>query len=190
MQRTATTVLTVVGDDRVLEAWPGAANVHAIVTDPSLPALERATRALSAGARTNLPYALHDADPLAMVADAWVRLFDGEGPVGELEVAVTETIARWRRRAIELPDYYLLVQPEAWTPTRRHFYLGVVASVAPARVVVTDGNLTAAIAGLGTGRWWPDLDRLLDGIDRQVPDRAGLAADRAGVSADSELVIP
>jgi hypothetical protein len=187
MQRTATTVLTVVDDDRVLEAWPGAANVHAIITDPSLPALDRATQAWSLAARTNLPYAVHDADPLAMVADAWVRLFDGEGPVGELEVAVTETIGRWRRRNIELPDYYLVVQPEVWAPTRRHFYLGVVASLAPARVVVTDGNLTAAIGGLGTGRWWPDMDRLLEGIDRQVPDRAGLAVERA---SESELVIP
>jgi hypothetical protein len=59
--------------------------------------------------------------------------------------------------------------------------------MAPTRIVVTDGNLIAAIASLGTGRWWPDMDRLLDGIDRQVPDRAGLAVERA---SDSELVIP
>jgi hypothetical protein len=123
---------------------------------------------------------------LALVADAWVRLFDAEGPAGELEVAVSETVARWRRRAIELPDYYLVIQPEEWAPTRRHFYLGLLASVAPTRVVVTDGNLTAAIAGLGSGRWWPDLDRVLDGIDRQVPDRVGLRPSDTG---NSQLLI-
>jgi hypothetical protein len=42
MQPTATTVLTVVTEDsgesgdRALARWPGAANVHTIVTDPAL----------------------------------------------------------------------------------------------------------------------------------------------------------
>jgi hypothetical protein len=194
MQRTATTVLTVVAGDpavsaAVLSAWPGAANVHAILTDPGLAALDRATQGWDAAARTNLPYALHDADPLAGVAEAWVRLFDGEGPVGELEVAVAETIARWRRRAIELPDYYLVVKPEDWPPTRRHFYLGVLGSLAPTRLAVTEGDLTSAIAALGTGPWWPDVDRLLDGIDRQVPDRVGVSGSGSSSSEPGGLIL-
>jgi hypothetical protein len=193
MQRTVTTVLTVVAGDQAsstagVRAWAGAANVHTIVADPGRSALDRAAQGWDVAVRTSLPYALHDADPLAGVAEAWVRLFDGEGPAGELEVAVAETIARWRRRAIELPDYYLVVQPEEWAPTRRHFYLGVLGSVAPSRVVVTEGDLTSAIAGLGTGPWWPDVDRLLDGIDRQVPDRVGVSGSAAG-SDSSSLIL-
>jgi hypothetical protein len=37
------------------------------------------------------PYLVHDADPLALVADAWVRRYDQQGPAGELEVAVRDT---------------------------------------------------------------------------------------------------
>ncbi len=34
---------------------------------------------------------------------------------------------------VELPDYYLVLDPESWAPTRRHWYLGVLAR--SARVV-------------------------------------------------------
>jgi hypothetical protein len=29
----------------------------------------------------------------------------------------------------------------------------------------------AQIASVGSGRWWPDLDRLFAGVDRVVPDQ-------------------
>ena len=62
----------------------------------------------------------------------------------------------------------------AWTPTRRHWYLGVLHTAAPARVVpVTPQGAHGMLGHLGSGRWWPDLDELLDGIDRVVPDRVG-----------------
>ena len=35
--------------------------------------------------------------------------YDEDGPIGELEVAVAETLARWRVGSIELPDYYLVL---------------------------------------------------------------------------------
>jgi hypothetical protein len=87
--------------------------------------------------------------------------------------------ARALRRApnvrVELPDYYLLLDPEAWAPTRRHWYLGLLARSAPARVVPADpssaAKIQAAIASLASGRWWPELDRLLADVDRVVPDR-------------------
>jgi hypothetical protein len=60
---------------------------------------------------------------LALVADAWVRRFDEQGPAGELEVAVRDTLVRWRARTIELPDYIVL-DPGSWGVTRRHWYLG------------------------------------------------------------------
>ena len=120
------------------------------------------------------PYSVHDADPLAVVADAWVRRFDEQGPVGELEVAVRETLARWRVGSIELPDYYLVLDAERWGATRRHWFLGVLHHAAPARIVpVPDAHAAGAALGhLTTGRWWPDVDALLDGVDQVVPDLA------------------
>ena len=88
---------------------------------------------------------------------------------------MADTLTRWRARTIELPDYYLVLDPESWAPTRRHWYLGVLARSAPARVVPADpssaGRVQAAIATLASGRWWPELDRLLADVDRVVPDR-------------------
>jgi hypothetical protein len=173
MQRSTTTVIAVVGEVAV-GRWAGAANVRVVHPPPDAPALERAVVAWEQAVRSPAPYTVHDADPLAAVAEAWVRHYEGRGAPGELEVAVTETVSRWRARALELPDYYLLVDPEPWDATRRHWYLGYLAGTAPVRVVATDGDVLAAIARLASGRWWPDLDDLLDGVDRVVPDRAGL----------------
>jgi hypothetical protein len=44
-------------------------------------------------------------------------------------------LARWRVGSIELPDYYLALDAESWTATRRHWFLGVLHTAAPARVV-------------------------------------------------------
>jgi len=178
VQRIATTVVALVGEPApaCLDALGRAANVATVRPDAAAPSLERATAAWQAATRTHTTYLLHDADPLETVADAWVRRFDVEqpGPAGELEVAVAETLRRWRARAIELPDYYLVLDPETWEETRRHFYLGVLHRAAPNRVVPVIGTpeqVGAQLAGLRSGRWWPEVDRLLDGIDRVVPDR-------------------
>ena len=175
MQRTSTTVGAAVGGaDDVLARLTGAANVRTLRADPGAPALERASTAWEQATRTTAPYAVHDADPLAAVAEAWIRRFDGLAPGGELEVAVAATLGRWRARSLELPDYYLVIDPEGWDPTRRHWYLGYLAAAAPSRVVAAGSDLLATIGHLGAGRWWPELDRLLDGVDLVVPDRAGL----------------
>ena len=131
------------------------------------------------------PYFAHDADPLDAAADAWVRRYDGEGPIGELEVVVSDTLARWRAGSVELPDYYLVLDAETWPPTRKHWYLGVLHAAAPARVVpVTDPDAAAAaLRRLRPGRWWPDLDELLAGVDRVVPDQVGTAKPDATVPA-------
>ena len=175
MQRASTTVIALVGD-AALAHLAGAANVRVLHPPPDAPALERAVAAWGEVARTTATYTVHDADPLSVVADAWIRRYDGDGARGELEVAVAETLARWRARSLELPDYYLLVDPETWDATRRHWYLGYLADAAPARVVATRRDLLGAIGHLATGRWWPDLDDLLAGVDRVVPDRAGFGA--------------
>ena len=175
-RRTSTTVVAVVGDAAraAVERLGVAANVVALVPPVDDPPFDRAVAAWHDAARAHSPYFVHDADPLAPVADAWVRLYDELGPRGELEVAVAETLARWRPGSIELPDYYLALDADTWEPTRRHWYLGVLHAAAPARVVpVTGTDAEAALAHLGAGRWWPDLDQLLDGVDRVVPDQVG-----------------
>jgi hypothetical protein len=184
-RRTSTTVVAVVGTDAAacVEKLGRAANVVPALVDADDPPLDRAVAAWTDAVRAHSPYLVHDADPLAAVADAWVRRFDELGPIGELEVAVSETLARWRVGALELPDYYLVLDAEAWTPTRRHWYLGVLHAAAPARVVPVPGPEAAArmLPRLGTGAWWPDLDDLLDGIDQVVPDQVVPASvDSAG----------
>jgi hypothetical protein len=181
MQRVSTTVIGLVGEQaRVCAQVLGrAANIRVELPDPAAPPLERAAAAWQAATSTHLPYLVHDADPLALVADAWVRRFDQQGPAGELEVAVRETVGRWRARAIELPDYYLVLDPGSWGATRRHWYLGLLARAAPSRVVpsrvvpaeAAADKLRASIATLASGRWWPELDRLLADVDRVVPDQ-------------------
>lgn len=175
MQRLSATVLAVVGADarRAAESLGRASNVRAVLPAPEDPPLERAGAALSAAAGTSSPYVVHDADPLADVAEAWVRWYDGEGARGELEATVAAVLARWRAGSVELPDYYLLLDPDTWPATRRHWFLGWLHRHAPSRIVpaTTDAAaLPATVARLRAGRWWPALDRLLDGADRVAPD--------------------
>ncbi|MET0629008.1 MAG: hypothetical protein ABW033_11180 [Acidimicrobiia bacterium] len=174
-RRTSTTVVAIVGDASraCVERLAAEANVVGVVPEGD-DALDRAVAAWSEAARIHSPYCVHDADPLSAVAEAWVRRFDEQGPIGELEVAVEATLARWRVGSIELPDYYVLLDAEQWSATRRHWYLGVLHRAAPSRVVPIADAAAApdALAHLITGRWWPDVDVLLDGIDRVVPDLA------------------
>lgn len=186
-----TTVVAVVGpdpDDAPL-ADVRAANVRVVRGDADAPALEKASRVWEQARRTTAPYLLHDADPLAWVADAWVRRFEGQGAVGELEVAVAETLARWKGRSLDLPDYYLVVDVERLGATLRHWFLGVLGSAAPTRVVVARQAMPVVdhLVELRPGRWWPRLDQILAGLDRVVPDQAGKLTD----SADrASLVLP
>ncbi|HEX6312167.1 MAG TPA: hypothetical protein VF152_11140 [Acidimicrobiia bacterium] len=178
--RASTTVVALVGEraPEVAAQLGGAANVVAVLVDAEASPFDRAVQVWNRVAGTHAPYLVHDADPLAAVADAWTRLYDGAGAVGELEVATQETLARWRAGSIELPDYYVVLDAEGWAPTRRHWFLGVLHGAAPARIVpvgATASEVAGALGRLAAGRWWPELDELLAGIDRAVPDRAGLA---------------
>lgn len=171
-----TTVVAVVGPgDGVALDRVRAANVRVVQPDADAPALERAVKAWDEARRTSQPYAVHDADPLAWVAGAWTRLFDGEGAAGELEVATAETLARWRARSLDLPDYYLVVDPESLPATRRHWFMGVLAGAAPARVVPAppDTAIVDCLDSLPSGPWWPSLDRIVARLDHVVPDQAG-----------------
>jgi hypothetical protein len=192
-QRTGTTVVAVVGTDAAdcVRRLGEAVNVVAVSVDADDPPLDRAVATWTHAMRAHSPYLVHDADPLAAVADAWVRYFDQEGPIGELEVAVAETLARWRVGSLELPDYYLVLDAPSWGVTLRHWYLGVLHGAAPARVVpVPDPDAAArTLPRLGAGAWWGDLGDLLDGIERIVPDQVsstGSAGASAGASARIE----
>lgn len=177
MQRVATTVIAVVGSAAraCARAAGRAGNVRVVLPAPADDSLARAIAAWEQARRAHVPFFVHDADPLADVADAWVRRFDGTGPLGELEVAVGETIARWRAGSLELPDYYLVVDAVSLEVTRRHWYLGVLRRAAPARVVPVAARppgIRERISHLRAGPWWPPLDALVSDIERVVPDRA------------------
>ena len=189
MQRVSTTVVALVGPDaaRLAHEVGAAANVLAVVPDQQQP-LERAMAAWASVVATSRTYVVHDADPLSAVASQWVALFDGTGQRGDLETSVAATVARWRARTLELPDFYLVLDAADLPATLRHWYLGVLREAAPTRVVPLDGRAAAierALTHLPAGRWWPDLPALLDGIDRVVPDTVAVAPgdDHAGLIA-------
>lgn len=166
-----------------------AGNVRVTHPAPDLPDVERAREVWEQAHRAAALYLLHDADPLAGVASAWAAHFDGTGAAGELEVATADVLARWRARTVDLPDYYLVVDAERLPPTLQHWYLGVLAGRAPVRVVAVrpETSLADELPALRAGPWWPPLDRLLDGIDRVVPDRAGLfTQDATAAGPDQE----
>jgi hypothetical protein len=171
MQRSSATVVCIVGSFDV--ASLARVNVSTLSPPKDLAPLERAMQATETAGGAHAPYFVHDADPLALVADAWVRLFEGSGPIGEVEVAVAETLARARVQTVELPDYYLVIDADAMTPTRRHWHLGVIHDAAPLRVVPvpsTPHDIVDALEHLAATRWWPPVAQLLDRIEHRAPD--------------------
>ncbi len=180
MQRASTTVVVLVGPGTAaaLGALEGAANVRVLHLENDA-ALDRAVAATREATRAHIPYLVHDADPLVPVADAWARYFDEAAPIGELEVIVSDTLARARTGALELPDYYLVLDPERHDATRRHFWLGLLHRSAPARVIPVEANTESVLTALGAlrpGPWWPPVAELLTGIEREVPDQIGAPA--------------
>jgi hypothetical protein len=158
-----------------------AANVRAVLPDTDAAALDRAMAAWDQAARAHIHYLIHDADPLAEVAAAWVDRWDGTGDIGQLEIAVQAVLQRWRAGSLELPDYYLLVDAQALAPTARHWYLGVLRGArrtgwslsAPVRArppVRCEGCVRAAGGHSWTCCWLT--------LTRRVPDalQLGLAA--------------
>jgi hypothetical protein len=189
--RVNTTVVAVVaptGDPFPLERVR-AANVRVVRPDTDATALDRAVVAWEQARRTSTPYLVHDADPLAWVAEAWAQRFQAEGSAGGLEVTVAETLARWPARSLDLPDYYLLTDPERLSPILRHWFLGLLGSAAPSRVVNGPAGALVVdqLANLRPGPWWPGLDRVLAGIERVLPEQLGGIGTPSGAA---ELVEP
>jgi hypothetical protein len=174
--RPNSTIVVIVGDGarRVIGGLVGLANVHTQRTadEPGVSATELIGR--SSGG-----YLVHDNDPLAAVGTAWTEYFDGRAPQGSVEVAVEAVLADLRRGAVLLPDYYVVLSPGTLAETWRHWWLGVLAGAAPSRVLPADDRpdtVRDLLSGLPSGRWWPDPpDEWLRGLNRVVPDKAGLA---------------
>lgn len=169
------TVVILVGavTDAILAELDTLPNVRAasIRADSSVSEREFVSRAHTA-------YVVHDRDPLEAVQHAWVGFFDETAPFGTIEVAVLETRATLSSEATALPDYYLVLDPDALSPTSKHWWFGALASVAPSRVVpcaASAAGVRGALSRLPPGRWWPEPpDEWLMSLDRYVPD-AGLA---------------
>ena len=171
MPRPSSTIVVVAGADAapILPRLDALANVRAASPGGSPGELI---------AQSHAAYVVHDADPLADLATAWTEYFDGAGTPGTLEVAVETTLASLRSGAALLPDYYVVLDPESLAPTRKHWWLGVLAGISPSRVIpaaATAGAVRDALSRLPSGRWWPDPpDEWLRGLPRAVPDRVGL----------------
>jgi hypothetical protein len=76
---------------------------------------------------------------------------------------------------LELPDYYLVADADAMTPTQRHWYFGLLHDAVPMRVVPVPADahrIVDALEHLSATRWWPPVPLLLDGIERRAPDTA------------------
>jgi hypothetical protein len=147
---------------------------------PGAGGIEAAAGALRRAAGISAPYVLVAADPLSAVAEAWRDMWTvTSGPRGsdEFELRAAQTLAAWRAKQFELPDYYLALAEQA-TPggpaalgsevQAADFYLGPLRAVRPNRVSVAaaaePAALAAAVLGeLGSlrhGPWWPSLDEV------------------------------
>jgi hypothetical protein len=133
--------------------------------------------AMREAARRRSTYVVVPADPLAGVAAAWRGMWDvaaGPAAAAGFEESAAGTLAAWRAKRFELPDYYLVIAPAEDTATGPDLYLGPLRAARSRRVAVaaTDpaspGVRSSAISLLDTlrslphGPWWPPLDELLD----------------------------
>jgi hypothetical protein len=153
------------------------------------PGWEAGALALREAARRTSTYVVVPDDPLADVAAAWQAMWDvpaGPGGAAGFEERAAETLAAWRDRRFELPDYYLVVAPAQGAVTGPDLYLGPLRAVRPRRVAVAAGGdgatgatrLLDTLRSLEHGPWWPPLDELLDAARRFYA--GGLAETQQG----------
>lgn len=193
MRRESSTVVVMVGEasDRSLAGLAQSPNVSVFPgtrttedTAPSRPAWETGAAALREAARRSSTYVIVLDDPLADVAAAWSTMWDvSAGPGGPsraegFEAQAADTLAAWRGKRFELPDYYLVLASAQPADQAPDLYLGPVRALRPRRVAVaTTADSPAAQAtrlldtlrSLQHGPWWPPLDELLDTARRFYP---------------------
>jgi hypothetical protein len=174
MEAPAGTTLVVVGEEATtaIRSLEGFANVRsATFADASDAEVARWA------ATTGTPYLVHDHDPLAHVAAAWVEFFDDQSTYGVLELEIERAVEAVERHALSVPDYYIVIHPETMPVTWKHWWLGVLAVASPNRVIPwpdADAPLARLLSRLPTARAWPDVEPWLRGVTGAVPDRVGL----------------
>jgi hypothetical protein len=170
------TVVALVGADseHLLSGLTDVPALAALSLRESDPA--EATRAVAVASRPDIPYIVHDADPLEHVAAAWVELFQERSTLGTLELEVDTLLSYFAHGAAVMPDYYVVSDPEGIDGTWRHWWLGVLAQRAPSRVLPiepTGAALRARLRALPASRPWPDPEWLRH-VQFDIPDRVGL----------------
>lgn len=167
-------------------ALVGADSEHLLTGLADLPALAAlslresdpagATRAVAAASRPDIPYIVHDADPLEHVAAAWVELYEERATLGTLELEVENLLGLFDAGHALMPDYYVVAGPETLEGTWRHWWLGALAHRAPSRVLPVEASgaaLRARLRTLPSSRPWPD-PAWLRHLQFEIPDRVGL----------------
>jgi hypothetical protein len=163
---------------------PAGADGPAAAAPPAPAAWEAGARALREAARRRATYVVVAADPLAGVASAWRAMWDvtsGPGSALSFEEQAADTLAAWRGKRFELPDYYLVVAGAEDAGTGPDLYLGPLRAARPRRVAVTGtagpgpgeagslamtASLLEALRSLEHGPWWPPLDDLIEAARR------------------------
>lgn len=148
---------------------------------PVTAAWELGALAMRAAARRRATYVVVANDPLAGVAAAWRDMWDVAAPpdaAASFEEQAGDTLAAWRAKQFELPDYYLVVASAQHLASGPDLYLGPLRAARPRRVAVAATVDTAAdpdgagvtatlldtLRSLEHGPWWPPLDELLEAV--------------------------
>jgi hypothetical protein len=181
MDGSPSTTVVVVGDDAqtVIAPLTRYANVRAASFREHPEASDAEVARWSAA--STAPYVVHDHDPLGHVAAAWVEFFDEQVTLGVLELEIDRAVTAAERHLFEVPDYYVVIHPETLPQTWLHWWLGVVATASPTRVIpwpapdAAEGDAAFArlLRRLPTGRAWPEVGSWLPSVVTQVPDRVG-----------------
>lgn len=177
MEAPGSTTLVVVGEEATtaITSLAGLANVETA----TFAAMTEATDAevVTWTNTSHAPYVVHDRDPLGHVASAWVEFYDERSTLGVLQLEIEHLVGAVDRHEVRVPDYYVVLEPERIRGTWLHWWLGVLASASPKRVIPWapgDASLVSVIRGLPTARPWPDVHEWLPGVVTAVPDRVGL----------------
>lgn len=167
------TVLSIVGEaaPQVIRDLAALPNVTAFSSADDAETYERVGRA-------HAPYVVHDSDPLGHVAAAWVEFYDDRSTMGVLELEVDSAVRALTDGPGSMPDYYVVLDPQSIEGTWKHWWLGVLASAAPTRVLPVPADAASVrrlMRALPAGRPWPAPDEWLRHVAYDVPDRIGLA---------------